>query len=353
MYRTKKQEKYLEFPDKASETKYYDYDMNDKRLYGELKKIFTRSEKDVNFLVIAYGTDLENIDFAQKMLEKAREWKAVNLNIFVKSRRIKKQETFIEQDHCYFIGNEAYTIYNFNKLTDGKIYELAQMRNYSYDLAKHFGETELTAEQLKRMEEDASSWFEKTNLKRYSNLFCGLSLRQKLNLIGYDCVDKNAPGEAVSEEDFIQKYSYGYPIKYGTAKVIDGKKQIICDYEFTPSLRTNLATLEHYRWNSFMLSHGFVPPLKKLIYTERDKNGKYTDGKDYSIRQHSNLTTIKGLKEYAKIVSDRDGKSWQEVDVFKYDYQIMDDCYWLLSKVDRKIIKKIPLVKESRKKAGK
>ena len=102
-----------------------------------------------------------------------------------------------------------------------------------------------------------------------------------------------------------------------------------------------------------MLSHGFVPPLKKLIYTERDKNGKYTDGKDYSIRQHSNLTTIKGLKEYAKIVSDRDGKSWKEVDVFKYDYQIMDDCYWLLSKVDRKIIKKIPLVKESRKKAGK
>jgi hypothetical protein len=72
------------------------------------------------------------------------------------------------------------------------------------------------------------------------------------------------------------------------------------------------------------------------------KNGKYkyTNGKNYAVRRHGNLTTFDGLVEFRKLISARDGCSEIETDVIKYDYQLLDDAHWLLDKNGYKIVKK-------------
>ena len=110
---------------------------------------------------------------------------------------------------------------------------------------------------------------------------------------------------------------------------------------------------EHYRWNSYMLSYGIVPATKEEIATS-EKHGK-----DYKLRRHGNLTTFDGLLEYRELAADFDMRAYEkaynpatdgkkktredfvyEADVIKYDYQILDDAYWLLTSNGYEIIEK-------------
>ena len=65
------------------------------------------------------------------------------------------------------------------------------------------------------------------------------------------------------------------------------------------------------------------------------------------MRRHGNLTTFDGLMEFRKMIAERDKKAGgtlaeaeERADVIKYDYQLLDDAYWLLSKTNQKIIKR-------------
>ena len=71
-----------------------------------------------------------------------------------------------------------------------------------------------------------------------------------------------------------------------------------------------------------------------------DGEVKHSNGRNYSVRRHGNLTTFDGLVEYRRMLTARDGNSEEENDVIKYDYQLLDDAYWLLSKNGFNIIKK-------------
>ena len=106
------------------------------------------------------------------------------------------------------------------------------------------------------------------------------------------------------------------------------------DTNFKKSLRYTMAILEHYRWNAYMLSKGVVPAKRQEILGEK------TNGKNYSLRRHGNLTTMDGLVEFRKMIANRDGKSELETDVIKYDYQIMDDVIWLLTIMNQDLIRK-------------
>ena len=105
-----------------------------------------------------------------------------------------------------------------------------------------------------------------------------------------------------------------------------------------------MAILEHYRWNSFMLSQGIIPATKEQILKEKvpKKDGtlKYSNGRNYILRRHGNLTTFDGLVTFRQMISERDGTPELDNDVIKYDYQILDDAYWLLEKNGYKIIEK-------------
>ena len=92
-----------------------------------------------------------------------------------------------------------------------------------------------------------------------------------------------------------------------------------------------------------MLSKGIIPASKAQIMDEMVyKKGKlvHSNGKNYELRRHGNLTTFDGLVTFRQMVANRDGVSENETDVIKYDYQIMDDAMWLLEKTKNVMIKK-------------
>jgi hypothetical protein len=93
-----------------------------------------------------------------------------------------------------------------------------------------------------------------------------------------------------------------------------------------------------------MISRGMIPATRHQILNETkinsEGNTEYTNGKNYALRRHGNLTTFEGLVEFRRMIAERDQKEEAKCDVIKYDYQILDDAYWLLTKAGYKIIKK-------------
>ena len=100
-----------------------------------------------------------------------------------------------------------------------------------------------------------------------------------------------------------------------------------------------MAIQEHLRWNSFMISRGFIPSTVEQILDELDGQGRHTDGRSNECRRHCNITTFKGLVEYRKMIAKRDGKSELECDVILYDYQLLDDAWWLANACGYKIVR--------------
>ena len=95
-----------------------------------------------------------------------------------------------------------------------------------------------------------------------------------------------------------------------------------------------------------MISKGIVPAPIDMIENEVI-DGTHTNGKNIKLRRHGCLTTFDGLLEFRKITTKRDAKesnqskSTEEFhDVIKYDYQLMDDAYWLLTRNGYKIVHK-------------
>lgn len=340
---------YLPLPSLPAEENYYHLDINEPKFYHRIRQIVSAKPNDINFIIIGFGSDLENIDMAQKLVEKRQEWGHENLVIFVKVRALHKEQTLLEQEDCYFIANEQDCVYDINAITGDNIFRMAQMRNEIYDL-----EYKITHENLRTVDSAVVSenkinanknWYlRKTQLERESSLYSCLSLKSKLNLMGLDyCAESKNELSGLTEQEYYDIYAEGDTIDTSTyALTVDGKKIVNYTLEFVPSKRTNLAIQEHQRWNSFMISKGMVPATINEILTEESvQNGKttFTNGKNYKIRRHGNITSFEGLIKFRKLVAERDQTDELEKDVIKYDYQLMDDAYWLLKSCGYKIIK--------------
>lgn len=340
---------YLPLPSSPAEENFYQLDINDTKFYRHISQIVSAKPKDINFVIIGFGSDLENIDMAQKLVEKRQEWGLDNLVIFVKVRTWHKEQTLLEQDGCYFIANEQDCVYDIEAITGDNIFHMAQMRNEIYDLEyKITHENLLTVDSTifaeNKINANKNWYLRKTQLERESSLYCCLSLKSKLNLMGLDyCPESISDLPGLTEKEYLDIYSEGDSIDTSTyALTVEGKKIVNYTLDFIPSKRTNLAIQEHQRWNSFMLSKGMIPATINEILTEKSvQNGKtrFTNGKNYKIRRHGNLTTFEGLVKFRKLVAERDHTDELEKDVIKYDYQLMDDAYWLLKNCGYKIVK--------------
>lgn len=342
-------DKYLPLPEYPAEEKYYHLDINDCDFYNSIRSIIDSNGKDAGFIIIAFGSDLENIDMAKKLLEKKREWGIEKLNIFVKARSYHKVEELLEAEGCRFIGNEKDVVYDVEKIMSDKILRMAKMRNEAYDLEyeiTHNGKKNVDLEFVKRSvaESDRRWYAQKTQLERESSLYCCLSLRSKLNLIGLDYLPEDSEVQGLTEREYLDIYArtdmpdYEY---YSTE--VAGRKILRYDLNFKNSLRKTMAVHEHARWNSFMISKGMIPAdIEKIKNETVMKNGKpcYTNGRNYLVRRHGNLTTFDGLVSFRKLILSRDGGEEYDKDVIKYDYQILDDAFWLLHKNGYKIVRK-------------
>lgn len=342
---------YLPLPSLPAEESYYHLNINDSNFYNQIKNIATKSLKNENFVIIAFGSDLENIDMAQKFIEKKKEWGLKNFVIFVKVKKLMKEQVLFKNEDCYFIGNEDEVVYNIEQITSDHIFKMAQMRNEVYDLEYTITSTPNIVVDEKCIQKNHymanRNWYmKKSQQERDSSLFCCLSLRSKLNLMGLDYCKITDESEGLTEEEYLSIYA-GADLpdttKYNVTA--NGKKIVNYTLDFKSSRRKNMAIHEHQRWNSFMISKGFIPSSIKQILTEKivDNEGKerFTNGKNYSIRRHGNLTTFEGLVQFREILATRDNRPEEEKDVIKYDYQLLDDAYWLLKSNGYKIIKKI------------
>ncbi len=349
-------DKYLPLPALPAEEIYHHLDINNIDFYNKIRGIVTENTKDINFVIISFGSDLENIDMAQKLVEKRAEWGIDNLVVFVKVSSLHKEQTLLEENNCYFIANEKDIVFNIEKITDDKIFRMAQLRNEVYDLEytiTHEPDTVINAEYLKKHHENSKrSWYmSKSQMERESSIYCCLSLRSKLNLMGLDYCDESiADKEAVTEQEYLNIYAKDDMPKIGAYDVTaNGKPIVSYSLDFKHSLRENMAIHEHQRWNSFMISKGMVPSSIDQIINEKRGNGKPTNGKNYAVRRHGNLTTFEGLVTFRKLLVQRQKekqpdfdviKGEAEFDVIKYDYQLLDDAYWLLKECGFKMIRK-------------
>ena len=341
---------YLPLPQFPAEEEYSVLDVNNPKFYSKIKEAFGKSDdtnatiknkkKSVNFAIIAFGSDLENIDMAHKLAEKRREWELDNLIIFVKVRKSYSGDKIINGKDVILIGNEKNDVYNLEEITNDVIYRMAKMRNSAYRLESEVKEKgddfKVTQDFIDNVEKAADkNWFVLlSEWERESNLYACLSLKSKLNLMGLDYRKKpNKDSNGMENRKYLQIYAEEDMPDSDTYKVKGIEKSIIkYPLEFKKSMRTNLAIHEHLRWNSFMISRGFVPSTREQIKQE-EKNGK-----DYSLRRHGNLTTYEGLREYRRIVADKKKVDEIKTDVIKYDYQLLDDAHWLLEKNGYEII---------------
>ena len=341
---------YLPLPDLPATEQYFKLDINNKDFYNQIKNVVSRSKDDANYIVIAFGSDLENIDMAQKLVEKRQEWGIENLIIFVKVRKYHCEDTLLQEKNCFFIGNELDSVYNIEKILGDKLFKMAQMRNEVYDL-----EYEITHNEKLKVDEvyveqnrknAYKNWYKtKTQLERDSSLYCCLSLRSKLHLMNLDYCPANDERRGLSYEEYIKIYAKKDLPDTETYNIkAEGKPIVAYPLVFKESRRKNMAIHEHFRWNSFMISKGLVPSSIEQILTETfvDENGKVknTNGRNYRLRRHGNITTFEGLVTYRELLAKRDKSTEKEKDVIKYDYQLLDDAYWLLSENGFKIIQR-------------
>ena len=349
------QKDYLPLPSLPAEEHFHRTDVNRFSFYEELCEVCAKNPRDLNFIIIAFGTDLENVDLAQKLVEKRREWRLDNLYIFVKAEKFRKEDTFIDEDGCYFIGYEAQSIYSIDNIIGDKIQSMAKYRNEIYTIEKYISNKKklgagVTEEQIAKEKADCDKkWYtDQSRLERDSNIFACLSIRSKLNFMGLDYVPENDAADALSYEEYMGIYaSADMP---DVEIPCDGARPVVTyTTDFRKSKRRNLAIHEHQRWNSFMLSRGMIPSTLDQIEKETvvDKEGKikFTNGKNYDERRHGNLTTFEGLVRFRRILAEREKKPEDVFDVIKYDYQLLDEAYWLLTSCGSRIVRLAPTVK--------
>lgn len=331
---------YLPFPSLPADVHYDKLDVNDSDFYTKIRNALSGDSK-FNYIVIGFGTDLENIDMAHKMLEKKQEWGLNNTYIFVKVRNGDDSHAIFDRDDCFMIGDEPRSVYNIKKIDDDAITAMAKLRNRIYALEYEVtpSPNKMTNKSIDDIYKKADcDWFiKKTQFERESNLYACLSLRSKLHMMGLDYAPLAdiADGAALSNEVYKNCYAPDdLPQPYPDLSA-EGKPVIQYGLDFKDSRRKTMAIHEHFRWNSFMLSKGFVPASKEEILNDKERNGR-----NYPLRRHGNLTTFEGLVEFREMIAKRDGVDPIETDVIKYDYQLLDDAYWLLNKSSYGIISK-------------
>lgn len=365
-----KKEDYLPFPDLPALEKYRHLDINDTDFYNPIKNIATKNPNDENFIIIAFGSDLENIDLAHKLVEKRKEWNIPNLIIFVKVRSVIKEEDkdqkklILNDERCFFFGNEKEVVFNIDKITKNHLNQMAIQRNEIYDLERELTKKGyiINNEDIKNIKEKSyDDWCKDSQIRRLSNFYCCLSLRSKLNLMGLDYCKNNENNDIkpLTEEAYLDIYAgFDKPNFEHEIKEYDRKKIIKYTLDFPESRRRNMAIHEHLRWNSYQITKGIIPSTKEqiiseIIFDEKKQKNKNSNGQNYNLRRHGNLTTFDGLLEYRKIIVLRETQNKQinqqelkkieeENDVIKYDYQLLDDAYWLLSSNGYKIIRLVP-----------
>lgn len=194
--------------------------------------------------------------------------------------------------------------------------KMAYVRNLVYDAEAAKGRESYA----KALDEARKKWKRSAcdkvgRIKRDSNLYAAVAIRQILLSVGFDCAESGKD----AKDEFDAIYDAGNP------RVRDGNGVIVYDNATCArkSLRTALAVREHVRWNAYMLASG-VSPATKEEYRTVNKNVLLGAGR------HINLTTWKGLEDFRKEEARAKGTDEESTDVQRYDFQLADEAAFIL-----------------------
>ncbi|MDE7406136.1 MAG: hypothetical protein K2M89_04625 [Clostridiales bacterium] len=333
--------KYLPLPQFPSMDNYHYMDINDPRFYGNLQNRLIDGDNALNYIIISLGMDYASIDMANKIVARLKECNIHNAHLFVHIRNektFKSNNIILDRDLCEPFGSDLQVIYDYSHIIRERFTKMAIARNFIYNIEHDMRHNVITAEEesVSRMK-----WYTKrVTTERDSNMYACLAIKTKLHLMGLDCCRADeGDDKGLSEDEYLAYYAVDDMPDFVRDK--DGHAVAVrYTLDFKPSRRRNLAEQEHCRWNAFMITKGFVPATREQILNEVDKDGKHTNGKNYTMRHHGNLTTFDGLSQFSKMLAERDNRPQEEFDVIKYDYQLLDGAWWLLNKYGYKIIER-------------
>lgn len=332
-------DEYLELPSLPANETFHCVDLNTNDFYAQLQDAISKGKNSINYIVVSLGDDYKNIDVANRLTVTIKENNLTNTHIFIKIRNeevISNCKILLDLNICKIFGSDLEVSYNYNNIVREEYMKMSIKRNFIYDIEKDAMQKEVASDAFKK---SLFKWYTKfTELERESNLYCCLSIKNKLQMIGLDICEVQDARKGLSYEEFMNIYAKDdMPI---IEESLGGTKYIKYGIDFKDSLRSNMAYQEHIRWNAFMISKGFIPSKKADIIGKKNSEGNYTNGKDYLLYHHGCLTTMAGLIEFRKLLAKRDGVSEEQTDVIKYDYQLLDGAWWLLNQSGFKIVKK-------------
>ncbi len=353
---------YLDLPKKPANETFYQLDINSVDFYNSIRQNLQAKEGRLsyNYVIIAVGDDLENLDVTEKITAKLAEWelassKSALTKVFVRisndnlcTNVIDKNFAKIDETQNKFVtfGSEMSTVYNISKIIDEKFVLMARDKHLSYQTENAKTPTEKQTALIKAWHK----WYNVFDeVQRESNVYACLSIRMKLHLLGFDYALTSSP-QASQNENYMLKYqgldgeSKKDEIIYKGAHTLSSKNDVLYTNDFVEgSIRQTFAMQEHQRWNAYMITCGIIPSTKAQI-----ESG---DSKNLALRRHGNITTFAGLVEFRKIMVEVENNKpenkeagivvgEEQTDVIRYDYQLMDDLVWLLEDNNYKIVKK-------------
>ncbi|GHT44335.1 hypothetical protein AGMMS49965_19770 [Bacteroidia bacterium] len=173
---------------------------------------------------------------------------------------------------------------------------------------------------------NANKWEALTNQKREANIYAALSIRIKLNMMGFDMIYD----ETEQDENTLKEFENTYDIeKARKLRALNNRFSIERDSagNIANTIRNNLARLEHQRWNAYHLVKGWMPmPKSDITEIAASRRNERT-------KQHACITTFEGLEALASMQNGED--------TMHYDCDLMDCLTENIKGTKYRIVKKV------------
>lgn len=310
---------YLPWPDETYRLYTSVIDVNSFSFYKDLRENLVQTNGK-NIIIIATGNDLRNIDLALKLDDEIKAWRLKSDYIIYTRTKNDYRQTFANRASIRFFGLDKEAINEANIVKQDNLI-MAKKRAALYAGSENVEEV----------------WKELSLKKRISNQSSIQSIFHKLSLMGLKVSSKS--DGSLTREEFMQVYDTNKEITYK-----DGAISYPLYFSNQVNIRNTLAFLEHNRWVMSQIVQGYIPLKKSCL--------DYKDGKIYKddagLREHICITSFSGLDAYfdmaAKLLVNNEGLSYDEayyqVENKRYDYQIMDEAYDMITGIGYYIVRR-------------
>ena len=300
---------YYMWPDDTFSVQKNIIDINSFEYYSSIKS--NLALKGLNVFVVALGNDLSNLDMALKLNDRINSWNLKSKAIIFVRTKGEITNNFVLPSNIIPFGSDK-NILSEDVIINDKMLQMAKRRAAIYS----------------KTDDVEGNWKGLPLAKRLSNKNSVFSIIHKMGLLGLEIVDS----KNISKEQFYEVYDINNEIKYENSKIIYPLR-----FSSLINPRNTLAFLEHNRWNTEMITKGYIPMEKSKVSVEKMKIIK----DDLNKKLHACITTFDGLDLYfddvaKKLINENDityEEAYAMVENKKYDYEMMDEAYDLLNKI--------------------